>query len=367
MWAVRNNEMKKILLIILSMTFLIVSGCEKKKTVVEEVIRPVKTMKVGESHAGRQWSFSGTAEDALESELSFRVSGKIISFPGDQIGKKFRAGEVVAKLDPSDYELEVHQIEAQLEQVRANYTFAKADVDRVTQLYERKVTSKSEYDQAVADFRSKEAQLNATAKMLDIARKKIKYTTLLAPFDGWVSKVNVNIHQNVQSGQSIIVFNAGRQMKMSISLPDTLISQISEGEEVEVTFDALPGKILKGVVMEVGIGATQRASFPVKVYLNNSSKLLRSGMSGNVNFSARTEKLQIFVPASAIVGNPDGTKHVWVVEGGSVVKSRKVDIGSLSSIGVLIKDGLKIGETVVTRGVHSLKEGMKVKTVGGIL
>ncbi|SMF41401.1 efflux RND transporter periplasmic adaptor subunit [Desulfovibrio gilichinskyi] len=358
--------MKKRLLIILCMTFLVVSGCENKKATVEEVIRPVKTVKVGESRSGRQWSFSGTAEDALESELSFRVSGRIVSFPGDQIGRKFKTGEIIAKLDPSDYELEVHQIEAQLEQVRANYTFAKADVKRVTQLYERKVTSKSELDQAVADFKSKEAQLHATAKMLDIARKKTGYTTLQAPFDGWVSKVNVNIHQNVQSGQSIIIFNAGRQMKMNISLPDTLISQISEGEEVDVTFDALPGETLKGIVMEVGIGATQRASFPVKVYLNNSRKLLRSGMSGNVNFASRTEELHIFVPASAIVGDPDGSKYVWVVEDGNVVKSRKVEIGALSSLGVMIKDGLKKGETVVTRGVHSLKEGMKVKTVGGI-
>lgn len=358
--------MKKILLIILCMTFLAVSGCKNKKATVEEVIRPVKTVKVGESRFDRQWSFSGTAEDALESELSFRVGGKIISFPGDQIGRKFKAGEVIAKLDPSDYELEVHQIEAQLEQVRANYTFSKADVKRVTQLYNRKVASKSELDQAVADFKSKEAQLNATAKMLDIARKKTKYTTLSAPFDGWVSKVNVNIHQNVQSGQEVVVFNAGRQMKMLISLPDTLISKINEGEVVEVTFDALPGKILKGVVMEVGVGATERSSFPVKVYLNNSSKLLRSGMSGNVNFISRAKELQLFIPASAIVGDPDGSKHVWVVEDGNKVKSRTVKIGSLSSMGVIVKEGLKVGDTVVTRGVHSLKEGMKVKTVGGI-
>ncbi|SDL40018.1 RND family efflux transporter, MFP subunit [Maridesulfovibrio ferrireducens] len=358
--------MNKVILTVLCLSFLVVAGCKNKQGSVEEIIRPVKTMQVGESLSDRQWTFSGTAEDALESELSFRVGGKIISFSGDQIGRKFSSGDVVAKLDPADYELEVNQIEAQLEQVRANYTRAKADVDRVTQLYDRKVISKSELDQAVADFKSQEAHLNATAKMLDIARKKLKYTVLIAPFDGWVSKVNVNIHQNVQSGQGVIVFNAGRQMKMSILLPDTLISQVSEGEDVEVTFDALPGKVMKGIVMEVGIGANQRASFPVKVYLNNSDKLLRSGMSGDVNFPGRTGSSHIFVPPSAVVGNPDGSTHVWVIENSTIVKLRKVEIGSLSPIGVQIKEGLKAGETVVTRGVHSLKDGMKVKTVGDL-
>jgi RND family efflux transporter MFP subunit len=252
--------MKKILLITLSLLSLLMTGCNEKVATVTEVIRPVKTTKVGESGFDRQWVFSGTLEDALESELSFRVHGKIVSFPGDQIGKKFRAGQIMAKLDPADYELEVHQAEAQLEQVRANFTRLKADVLRIRQLFKREVSSKSELDQSEADYKSQEAQMNAAAKMLDIARKKLKYTVLTAPFDGWVSAVNVNIHQNVQSGQGIIVFNAGRQMKMSISLPDTLISQVSEGENVEVSFDALPGRKVKGVVMEVGIGANERSS-----------------------------------------------------------------------------------------------------------
>ncbi|TIH16584.1 efflux RND transporter periplasmic adaptor subunit [Marinifilum sp. JC120] len=358
--------MKKIILVTILVLGFALIGCKEKPVPVQEILRPVKTMKVGEGASGRQWVFSGTAEDALQSDLSFRVGGKIVSFPGDQIGRKFRSGEILARLDPADYELEVRQAESNLEQVRANYVRAKADVKRVSQLFERKVVSKSELDQSDADFKSYQAQLNASAKKLDIARKRLRYTTLKAPFDGWVGTVAVNVHQNVQSGQKVIGFNAGKQMKMYISLPDTLISSVSEGEKVQVTFDALPGKVMKGVIMEVGIGTNEGSSYPVKVYLDNSDQIVRSGMSGNVRFSGRSISSNVFVAPSAIVGNPDGSNHVWIVEEGSVVKRRDVEVGSISSKGVLIKSGLKSGETVVTRGVHSLKNGLRVRNVGGL-
>jgi len=358
--------MKRIILVTILVLGFALTGCKEKPAPVQEILRPVKTMQVGEGASGRSWVFSGTAEDALQSDLSFRVGGKIVAFPGDQIGRKFRAGEMIARLDPADYELEVRQAESNLEQVRANYVRAKADVKRVSQLFERKVVSKSELDQSDADFKSYQAQLNASAKKLDIARKRLRYTTLKAPFDGWVGAVAVNVHQNVQSGQKVIGFNAGKQMKMYISLPDTLISSVSEGEKVQVTFDALPGKVMKGVIMEVGIGTNEGSSYPVKVYLDNSDQLVRSGMSGNVRFSGRSISSNVFVAPSAIVGNPDGSNHVWIVEEGSVVKRRDVEVGSISAKGVLIKSGLKSGETVVTRGVHSLKNGLRVRNVGGL-
>lgn len=358
--------MKKIIVLTTLIFAAALTGCKEKPAPSQEVLRPVKTMQVGEASSSRQWVFSGTAEDALRSDLSFRVGGKIVSFPGDQIGRKFKSGEVIARLDPADYELEVRQSESNLEQIRANYVRAKADVKRIRTLYERKVISKSELDQAVADFKSFQAQLNASAKQLDIARKRLRYTVLKAPFDGWVGGVEVNIHQNVQSGQTVVEFNAGKQMKMSISLPDTLISEVEEGEKVQVTFDALPGKVMDGVIMEVGIGTNQGASFPVKVYLDNSDQLIRSGMSGNVCFANRSVASNVFVAPSAIVGNPDGSKHVWVVKDGSVVKRRDVEVGPVSAKGVLILSGLEHGDTVVTRGVHSLKDGMKVRNVGGM-
>lgn len=370
MSAVRSAvKMKKVVLIYISFVLLLVAGCSNDNGPIKEVVRPVKTMTVADVGQGKHWSFSGTAEDALESVLSFRVSGKLVYFPGDQIGRKFNEGEIIARLDPADFELEVRQQQAQLERIKANFVRARADVKRIRELYERKVVSKSELDQSEADFKSYRANRNAAEKQLDIARKHLKYTVLKAPFSGWISRTMVKVHQNVQSGQGIIALNAGRQMKMTIAIPDTMISNISEGEKVQVCFDAIPEKVFEGKIMEVGVGTNSGATYPVKVYLDNSQKLVRSGMSGNVMLLNKfgTNSSIVYVEPSAVVGRTDGTHVVWVIDKkSSTAHSRLVKVGGLSTEGLEILDGLKPDEVVVTRGVHSLKEGMKVRLGGGV-
>jgi len=355
--------MNRYILFATLLALLILQGCDQAPARVEIPVRPVKTFVVGATNQGKQWTFAGTAEDALETDLSFRVGGKIVTFPGDQIGRRFTKGEVIASLDPSDYELEYRQAKANLEQVRANYVRAKTDLRRNTQLFESNVISRGELDQIEADFKSFEAQLSATSKKLDITRKHLNYTTLHAPFDGWIGKVSTNIHQNVTPGQSVASLNAGRQMKMYIAVPDMLISQVIEGDEVEVRFDALPGQTMTGKVMEVSVDSTGGSTYPVKVYLDNADKLVRSGMSGHVNFLGQYDgKDNYFLPSVAVTGQSDGTRSIWLVDPKtSTVRNQPVTIGQLAAHGVRILDGVKAGDIVVIRGVHRLKEGLKVR------
>lgn len=338
-------------------------ACNQSPEEVKTPIRPVKTMVVTTNDEGRRWTFSGTAEDALETDLSFRVNGKIIHFPGDQIGRKFAKGDVIAELDPADYELEVRQAKANLEQVRAKFVRAEADLKRNRQLYERNVISLGELDQIEAEFKSYDAQLNASAKQLEIAQKHLLYTVLHAPFNGWIGRVETKIHQNVNAGQPVVSFNAGRQMKMYVAVPDVLITQVREGDEVEVVFDAIPGRTMTGKVMEVSVDSASGSAYPVKVYLDNEEKLIRSGMSGHVNFLHQgSGKERLFVPPVAVVGKPDGSRIVWVVDPEtSTVESRTVTVGELSSLGLEVLGGVSSGDIVVTRGVHSLKDGLKVR------
>lgn len=342
---------------------LFLLGCSQPPADNAPPVRPVKTIVVNSSNQGRQWTFAGTAEDALETDLSFRVSGKIIEFPGDQIGRRFDKNETIARLDPADYELEVRQAKANLEQVRANYVRAKADMRRNSQLFDRNVISLGELDQIEADFKSYEAQLSASAKKLDIARKHLKYTTLRAPFDGWIGRVHTKIHQNVSTGQSVASFNAGRQMKMYIAVPDMLISQVHEGDDVNVVFDALPNHTMKGKIMEVSVDSSAGSTYPVKVYLDNADKLVRSGMSGHVSFLKQANgKHHFFLPPVAVTGQSDGTRSIWLVDPKtSIVTRRNVSVGQLTAHGIEITDGVQPGDVVIIRGVHSLKEGLKVR------
>ncbi|WP_316897626.1 efflux RND transporter periplasmic adaptor subunit [Pseudodesulfovibrio indicus] len=344
---------------------LLTTGCDRSPEPVPEQVRPVRTTVATRTDRSKLWTFAGTAEDALATKLSFRVSGKIVAFPGNQIGRRFAKGEVIARLDPSDYELQYRQARANMEQVRANFVRAKADMKRNSQLFDSRVISRGELDQVEADFKSFEAQLNASAKQLEIASKQLSYTTLKAPFDGWIGEVEADVHQNVSAGQAIATYNAGRQMKMYIAVPDTLIAQVHEGDEVTVVFDALPGRVLTGKVMEVSVESGMGSTYPVKVYLDNDDQAIRAGMSGHVAFTGLGSTGTAFtLPPAAVVSETDSTRAVWVVDTAtSTVTHRTVTVGQLTPAGLEILDGLKEGEVVVIRGVHSLEEGRKVRLV----
>ncbi|MEF2231128.1 MAG: efflux RND transporter periplasmic adaptor subunit [Pseudodesulfovibrio sp.] len=344
---------------------LLLAACGGAPEPVAEPVRPVKTLTVRAFDLGRQWTFAGTAEDALATPLSFRVGGKIVDFPGDKIGRSFARGETIARLDPSDYELELRQARANLEQVRANYVRAKADLERNAQLFKGGVISHGEIDQIEADFKSYEAQMSASAKQMDIAAKQLSYTTLAAPFDGWIGQVVARKHQNVASGESVVTFNAGREMKMYIAVPDTVIGQVREGDEVEVRFDALPGRTLQGVVAEVSVDSATGSTYPVKVHLDNADRMLRSGMSGHVQFKGKGNGGEsFFLPPVAVIGEPDGERRVWVVNpADSTVSSRKVAVGRLSALGLKITEGVRPGDVVVIRGASRLREGMKIRLI----
>lgn len=344
---------------------LLTAGCDRSPEPVPEPIRPVKTTVVTRTDRSKLWTFAGTAEDALATKLSFRVGGKIVAFPGNQIGRKFAKGQVIARLDPSDFELQLRQARANMEQVRANYVRAKADMDRNSQLFENRVISRGELDQVQADFKSYQAQLSASAKQLEIAGKQLSYTTLEAPFDGWIGEVEADVHQNVAAGQAIATYNAGREMKMYIAVPDTLIAQVREGDQVTVVFDALPGRTLTGKVMEVSVESDMGSTYPVKVYLDNGDRAIRSGMSGHVAFTGLgSTGSACILPPAAVAGETDGTRAVWVVDPAtSTVSRRTVTVGQLTPAGLEILGGLKDGEVVVIRGVHSLEEGRKVRVV----
>ncbi len=341
----------------------LLQGCNGDPAQVKNPIRPVKTIVAADYGAGKQWTFAGTAEDALETDLSFRVGGKIVDFPGDQIGRRFAKDEIIAELDPADYELELRRAAANLEQIRANHVRAKADLRRNSQLFKRSVISQSELDEIQADFKSFDAQLRASEKQLDIADKRLGYTTLRAPFDGWIGSVEAQIHQNVKSGQTVVAFNAGRRMKMYIAVPDTLISRVKDGDDVEVRFDALPGRVMKGKVMEVSVDVDEGSAYPVKVYLDNAENLVRSGMTGNVRFLGKADDgRRVFLPPVAVVGGAGGNRSVWVVDPGtSTVVNKQVKVGGLSKWGLEIIDGVRPGDRVVVRGVHNLKQGLKVR------
>lgn len=354
---------------------LLLGGCEEPPP-VETVLRPVRYERVSTSTEARVRTFAGVARAGVESNLSFRVPGTVERVTVS-VGQQVRRGENLASMDPTDYELKVQEALAGLAQATAASRNAEADYERVRGLYENNNASRRELDGARANSESSKAQVQAAEKRLEQARQQVAYTRLRAPVDGTVAAVNVEVNENVNAGQKVLLLTAGSEIEVEVALPEAVISGVELDQEVEVRFDALPGRVFAAKVTEAGVASVGTATtFPVTAKLVEPEADIRSGMAAEVAFRfspADTEGRMLVSPVA--VGEDRDGRFVFVLEleGGApadpgeapvstaVVKRRAVRVGELTGAGLEILSGLENGELIVTAGVRRLSDGERVE------
>ncbi|MFN2351564.1 MAG: efflux RND transporter periplasmic adaptor subunit [Kiritimatiellia bacterium] len=343
---------------------VLMGGCAGEPPPPPAPVRPVKAYRVKDPALERLRTFAGTLRPALESELSFRVAGEIMDLPVKS-GVQVRQGDLIARLDASDYELQVRQAAAQVNQADALQKQARSQYERVRELYESRNASKSELDQARAAFESAEAQLASAQKTLEMARLQVAYCSLTAPFDGAIISRPAEIYQAVSPGQTIATLAAGGNMEMVIAVPELLINEVHLGAATELSLDALPGRKFDAVVSEVGVATTSgKSAYPVRLTMLESVPEMRSGMVGEARLAFAEDRGVLHVPPVCVVSRPDGTRFVWVVTpAGDRAEQRTVRPGALTSTGLQILEGLQTGDLVVMRGVHRIEENSVLRIV----
>jgi RND family efflux transporter MFP subunit len=350
---------------------LLLGACQEPPP-VETVLRPVRYERVSTSQEARTRTFAGVARASVESNLSFRVPGTVERV-AVSVGQQVRRGDTLAIMDPTDYELKVQEALAGLAQATAASRNAEADYERVRGLYENNNASRRELDGARANSESSRAQVQAAEKRLEQARQQVAYTRLKAPIDGLVAAVNVEVNENVNAGQKVVLLTAGSETEVEVALPESVISGVELGQDVEVRFDALPGRVFDASVTEAGVASVGTATtFPVTVKLARSEADIRSGMAAEVSFRFSTAATQgrMLVSPVAVGEDRDG-RFVFVLDtsaGSSedgaatgVVQRRAVTVGELTGEGLEILSGLENGELVVTAGVRRLSDGERVE------
>jgi membrane fusion protein, multidrug efflux system len=359
-----RNLQIALLSALLACTWL--AGCEKEKQKTVEVIRPVRTITVGATEAGRQRAFSGTAHAGLESRLSFKVPGTLKRLAVNA-GDKVKKGALIGELDAKDFDLQVEQARANLTQAQAQSRNAKAAYARARELYTNRSVSKGELDAARAGSETAEASVKAASKQVQLLRQQRGYTRLTAPLAGSIAAVKVEINENVGAGQVVAVLTSGKDIEVRVTVPESVISKIKKGSKVMVSFDALPGKNFPSTVIEVGVSSVESGStFPVAVQLDNTDPAIRAGMAAEVTFEfeKKTDKPRILIPAVAVGEDRRGRFVYLALEtepGFGKVVRRVVEVGELTGEGLEISNGLKAGDIVVTAGLSFLEDGRKVR------
>ncbi|MCU7933183.1 MAG: efflux RND transporter periplasmic adaptor subunit [Candidatus Thiodiazotropha sp. (ex Codakia rugifera)] len=333
-------------------------------------IRPVKAIQVGSTEALTGKVFPGTAKATQEVNLSFRVSGTLIELPVRK-GQVVHAGDIVARLDPRDFEVELTNAKSQQANAEASLRNAKQEYERALRIQKSDMgaISQSVIDQRLAAVDQQKAQVNSAKALVAAAADKTKYTLLHAPFAGVVVKRYVDNFEDVQAKAEILRIVDTSRIEMEVSVPENLISYLPYVQNHRVTFDAFPDTTIPATVKEVSTEASPTTrTYEVTLIMQPPVGVdILPGMAGKTTgelvLPDEQKNDQIIIPVTAVFPSADNIKtYIWIFDQDSqTVARREVKKGKLSNRGISIIEGLSPSEWVVTAGVHFLAEGQQVR------
>ncbi len=345
---------------------LVIFSCAEEKKTLEKFVRPVKYQEVNYLGGGKVRTFSGTARTDKIIALSFRNSG-IITLFDIKLGQKVKKGQLLAKLDNVQSRLTYEQAVTQLNSAASQMNTAKLSLNRVRSLYEKGSTSLSDYESAKNAYKTAEESHKSAKRGVAIQQEQIRYGYLYASEDGVIAAVASEVDENVNIGQAVATLNAGKDMEITLGIPESVINGVKQNMIVDVDFSSLPDKSFKAKVTEISPAVDSNTStYPVRVTIVDPSDDIKSGMAANITFDfgdSKNDKTVLVVPANAVGEDSNGRFVFLVDEVGEIakVKKQKITIGNLTAEGFEIKSGLSIGQKIATAGLQTLLDGQEVK------
>ena len=348
----------------------LLSGCTEEPPPKPPTL--VKAMQVSGASDMSKSVFPGRASAGQEANLSFRVAGPLVEFPAN-VGDKVAAGDLIAQIDPNDFQVQLNTAQAQLQSIEAAYIAAENDYQRVMSTFREDpgATSQRAVDASRALRDQVQAQVSSVESVVQTATDRLSYTQLQAPFDGEVVATYVENFETVIALQTIARLLDSSSVELTVSVPESLIGYADYVSRISVSFNALPGVSIPATIKEIGREATQATrTYPVTLaFKQPENGEILPGMAGEATIEARlpegTGRTGITIPATATFAGSDiKVTNVWVIDPATNILSRRaVETGRVSSSGLLITDGLQAGEWIVVAGTHSLSDGQEVKII----
>jgi RND family efflux transporter MFP subunit len=325
------------------------------------VVRPLKTMVIESPFSATGRKYPGKVAANEEVNLAFQVSGQLIEFPVRK-GQDVAQGELLARLDPRDFENTLATRQAALDSAQADYERLKGLSERGMAADKETIDSKALYDAAVAEA--------------SIAQKALDDTQLYAPFAGVIADTFVDNFQNVSAKQPVLSLQDVASVEIVVNVPEERVVRAQKGKEKDrsrfaATFEYLPGREFEVTVKEFSTQAdpaTQMYEATFVMPAPEGASIL-PGMTVTVREYPRTtapaEATAFAVPIEAVPIDEQGDYFVWVVEdaagGTGTVHRTAVKVGEMVQDDILVLEGLSVGDRIALAGVHLLQEGQQVR------
>lgn len=333
-------------------------ACHQKEPVVEQSPFVMVTQPI--SRHDELKSYAGDVQARLQTALAFRVAGQIIE-RYVEVGDRVKTGQVLAKLDVKDAQLNLNAAQAQLDNAQSALKIAEQEFKRYQQLLPINAVSRSQYDVSENQYKAALSSLKQAQSAYATSKNQTNYNQLIASRSGVITERDIETGQVVAAGQVAYKLAIDGDREVVIGIPEQAISQIKVGQQAWVTLWSKPNEKFVAYVREISPAADQSRTFRVKVALQEGQSVIQLGQSARVFFSTDHDAV-LNVPLSSISAQ-ENQAYVWVVNPDDHIRKVPITVGAYGRDSAPILKGLKGSDWVVVGGVHLLRENQKIQPI----
>jgi len=343
--------------------YAVINHCEKKVAENTESIYLVRTMTIGMDNSKSNYIYSGEVRGRFETIMGFQVGGKILK-RNVELGSSVTQGDILMTIDEKDLAQGLKNSDAQVFAARSQLKLAEANFNRYSELFKKGAISPADFDRAKTSFDAAKAVVRQAQAQYTQCANLMDYSILKADASGVISTVDAEVGQIVGAGQKVLKLVRNGEKEVEINVPENRIDNLRYAKAINVSFWALPGVNVSGKIREISpVADNVSRTYKVRISLLNAPTEIKFGMTSSVCVTnVDTEQQSIKLPLSAIY-QTGSEPMVWLVSN-NAVNLKSIKVNSFDGDCVIVTDGLKPGDIVVTAGVHRLWKGQKVKTAG---
>ena len=344
--------MKKIVILITMMVLIASCGKgDKEVKKIDDIQKengvPVRVVKVEKTDLVKWEEYSGTLRGSSEVNVVPSLGDRLEKIYV-KVGDYVRKDQVIAK-----YELD--NVQAKNNQARIAYENSKAMYERMKNVYESGSISKQEFDNITTQYEVNKENYLSSTKILNIK----------APISGYVTDIYITDDRKIldPNKDAICRISNTKRLKAKVYINENISSYVTKGDEVIIKWNAHKDKEFVGKVSKLSLSSTEKVrGFAAEVEVNNSDKLLKSGIYVDILFKTVDKKDVFTVVKQAIKTDEEGKPFLYIADG-NVAKKQIVELGDNNGVNVEVVSGLNEDDIVVYEGMKFLKDGLNLKII----
>jgi RND family efflux transporter MFP subunit len=344
---------------------LALAGCNEIAAQHAAPVRPVLVAKVHYEARARDRTFVGTIRPRIESELGFRVAGKV-SKRLVEVGALVDTGQPLATLDENDLKLQADQADAEFGAATGVLAQASAAEKRTKELQQKGWSTEAQLDQAKAAADEARARLRRAERSVELTNNSLSYATLVADAPGVVTATLIEPGQVVSAGQTAFRVARLAEKEVVVAVPETLLARAKSGE-ARVSIWSVPDKLYVAKLRELAPSADPATrTYLAKFSMPGVGDDVQLGMTAMLILSEPASERVARLPLSALFDQGAGPSVYTADAATGAIALKPVSVKAYESNDVLISGGVEEGAKVVTLGVQKLNPAEKVKVVSSL-